>query len=341
MEALVLVVILAVVLLAVVGGLVWARRDKGTAPPPAPATAPAPPAAERSLGERLARTRHAVGDRLSGLFGRGAVDDTFWSELEETLITGDVGVGTATAVVGRIRATRPTETAAAHDALRSELIGLFAGRSRTLSTEGDPALMVVVGVNGTGKTTSIAKLSHRLTGEGKRVVLGAADTFRAGASEQLKTWADRVGADFIGGEPESDPAAVAFRALAHGKDVGADVVIIDTAGRLHSNRNLMEELGKIIRVLTREAGAIDETLLVLDATTGQNAIAQAHTFTDVVGVTGIVLSKLDGTARGGVVVAVEQDLDLPVKLIGVGEGMEDLVNFDPELFVDALLGDNG
>lgn len=341
MEALVLVVILAVVVLAVVGGVVWARRDKTLAPPPSPARAPAPPALEGSLGERLSRTRHAVGDRLAGLFGRGTVDDTFWSELEETLITGDVGVGTATAVVERIRATRPTETTAAHDALRSELIRLFGGRPRALGTEGDPALMVIVGVNGTGKTTSIAKLSHRLTGEGKRVVLGAADTFRAGASEQLKTWADRVGAEFIGGEPESDPAAVAFRALAHGKEVGADVVIIDTAGRLHSNRNLMEELGKIIRVLTREAGAIDETLLVLDATTGQNAIAQAHTFTDAVGVTGIVLSKLDGTARGGVVVAVEQDLDLPVKLIGVGEGMEDLIDFDPEPFVDALLGDNG
>ncbi len=334
-----LIVILAVVLLFVVAGVIWSRRPKEPgAPPPVRSVVPPP---DRSLGDRLSRTRHAVGDRLSGLFGRGTVDEAFWSELEETLITGDVGVATATAVVERVRATRPSETAAAHDALRRELVGLFANRNRALGTDGKPALMVIVGVNGTGKTTSIAKLSHRLTGEGKRVVLGAADTFRAGASEQLKTWADRVGADFVGGEPESDPAAVAFRALAHGKEVGADVVIIDTAGRLHSNRNLMEELGKIIRVLTREAGAIDETLLVLDATIGQNAIAQAHTFTEVVGVTGIVLSKLDGTARGGVVVAVEQDLDLPVKLIGVGEAMEDLVTFEPEVFVDALLGDNG
>ncbi|MBT8194730.1 MAG: signal recognition particle-docking protein FtsY [Acidimicrobiia bacterium] len=339
METIVLVLILAVVLLAVVGGVVLSRRPRDEEPPTGPPTV-APPA-ERSLGERLARTRHAVGDRLSGLFGRDTIDDTFWSELEETLITGDVGVATATSVVERVRATRLTDASAAHDSLRRELIGLFAGRDRTLGTGGNPAVMVIVGVNGTGKTTSIAKLSHRLVGEGKRVVLGAADTFRAGASEQLKTWADRVGADFVGGEAESDPAAVAFRALAHGKEVGADVVIIDTAGRLHSNRNLMEELEKIIRVLTREAGSIDETLLVLDATTGQNAIAQAHTFTDVVGVTGIVLSKLDGTARGGVVVAVEQDLDLPVKLIGVGEGMEDLISFEPELFVDALLGDSG
>jgi len=341
METLVLVVILAVIALAVVGGLVWSRRGREPDARPSAPVSPAKPAPDRSLGDRLARTRHAVGDRLAGLFSRGTLDEAFWSELEETLITGDVGVATATAVVERVRAARPADTASAHDTFRGELVDLFAGRDRGLGTDGTPALMVIVGVNGTGKTTSIAKLSHRLTAEGKRVVLGAADTFRAGASEQLKTWADRVGADFIGGEPESDPAAVAFRALAHGKEVGADVVIIDTAGRLHSNRNLMEELGKIIRVLTREAGSIDETLLVLDATTGQNAIAQAHTFTDVVGVTGIVLSKLDGTARGGVVVAVEQDLDLPVKLIGVGEGMEDLVTFEPEPFVDALLGDNG
>lgn len=339
MELLILGVIVAAVLLAVVGFVVVSRRGgEPSAPPPArPAPAPAP----RVLGDRLARTRHAVGDRLAGLFGRGRVDEDFWSELEETLITGDVGVGTASAVVERVRGSKPADTAAAHDALQSELHRLFGGRNRTLNLGSSPAVLVVVGVNGTGKTTSIAKLAHRFVGEGKRVVLGAADTFRAGATEQLKTWADRVGAEFVGGEPNSDPAAVAFRALERATEAGADVVIIDTAGRLHSNRNLMEELGKIIRVLTREAGAIDETLLVLDATTGQNAIAQAHTFTDVVGVTGIVLSKLDGTARGGVVVAIEQDLDLPVKLIGLGEGMEDLVTFEPASFIDALLGDNG
>jgi fused signal recognition particle receptor len=339
MEVLILGVIVAVVLLAVVGFVVVSRR--GGAPsapaPPRPVAAPTPPA----LGDRLARTRHAVGDRLGNLFGRGRVDEDFWSELEETLITGDVGVGTATAVVERVRSSKPADTAAAHDALQAELVGLFAGRDRSLSTSRHPAVMVIVGVNGTGKTTSIAKLAYRYVGGGKQVVLGAADTFRAGASEQLRTWADRVGAEFVGGEPNSDPAAVAFRALERGTETGADLVIIDTAGRLHSNRNLMQELGKIVRVLTREAGAIDETLLVLDATTGQNAIAQAHTFTDVVGVTGIVLSKLDGTARGGVVVAIEQDLDIPVKLIGLGEGMEDLVSFEPDSFIDALLGDNG
>ena len=334
-----LLVIGAMVLLAVVGFVVISRRpSEWSAPaPPRPGPAPAPPA----LGDRLARTRHAVGDRVAALFSRGRVDADFWSELEETLITGDVGVGTATAVVERLRASQPADAAAAHDGLRAEMAGWFAGRERALNTTGRPAVVVVVGVNGTGKTTSIAKLAHREIGGGKRVVLGAADTFRAGASEQLKTWADRVGADFVGGEANSDPAAVAFRALQRGSQGGADLVIIDTAGRLHSNRNLMEELGKIIRVLAREAGAIDETLLVLDATTGQNAIAQARTFTDAVGVTGIVLSKLDGTARGGVVVAIEQDLDIPVKLVGVGEGMEDLVTFDPGSFIDALLGDTG
>ena len=303
--------------------------------------APAPPEATPELAQRLSRTRRAVGDRLSGLFRRGALDAAFWSDLEETLITGDVGVETATSIVAAVRGSKPSDTTAAHDLLRSEIVGLFSGRGRELATDGRPAVVVVVGVNGTGKTTSIAKIARRFTDEGTSVVLGAADTFRAGASEQLATWSERVGAEFVGGEPESDPAAVAFRALERAREIGADLVIVDTAGRLHSNRNLMEELEKIIRVLSREAGRIDEILLVLDATTGQNAITQAHTFTDAVGVTGIVLSKLDGTARGGVVVAIETDLDLPVKLIGVGEGMRDLIPFRPDEFVAALLGDSG
>ncbi|MGI9647790.1 MAG: signal recognition particle-docking protein FtsY [Acidimicrobiia bacterium] len=329
MELLVVVVVVAVILLVVAAGIM-ARRRRPSILPDAPSAAPPAPAGIRSLG-----------DRLSGLLGRGTVDETFWSELEETLITGDVGVATATSVVAGVRQVRPTDTAGAHDALHESLVGLFAGRDRALHLGSHPAVLVIVGVNGAGKTTSIAKLAHQLVGQGKQVVLGAADTFRAGAAEQLKTWADRVGAEFVGGEPNSDPAAVAYRALERAGEIEADVVIIDTAGRLHSNRNLMDELAKIIRVLVREAGSIDETLLVLDATTGQNAIAQAHTFTDVVGVSGIILSKLDGTARGGVVVAVEQDLDLPVKLIGVGEGMEDLIEFEPEAFVAALLGDSG
>jgi fused signal recognition particle receptor len=321
----------AVILLVVAGGIASRRRRLPTVSRvEKPSAAPPPPAGIRTLG-----------DRLSGLFGRGTLDEEFWSELEETLITGDVGVATTAGVVGGVRDSRPTDTAGAREALQESLVGLFAGRDRALHLESSPAVMVIVGVNGTGKTTSIAKLAHQLVSDGKQVVLGAADTFRAGAAEQLKTWADRVGAEFVGGEANSDPAAVAYRAFERAAEIGADVVIIDTAGRLHSNRNLMEELAKIFRVLTREAGSIDETLLVLDATTGQNAIVQAHTFTDAVGVSGIVLSKLDGTARGGVVVAVEQDLDLPVKLIGVGEGMEDLIEFDPEAFVAALLGAGG
>lgn len=339
MELIVLIVVVAVLLLVVAGVFVI----RGRPPPPSSISSAAPPAPStvRTLGDRLSRTRHGVGDRLAGLFGRGTLDEAFWSELEETLITGDVGVATATDVVAKVRDSRPVDTAAAHDALQQSLTGLFAGRDRRLHLENRPAVMVIVGVNGTGKTTSIAKLAHRLVEDGRQVVLGAADTFRAGAAEQLKTWADRVGAEFVGGEANSDPAAVAYRALERADELDADVVIVDTAGRLHSNRNLMEELAKITRVLSREAGSVDETLLVLDATTGQNAIAQAHTFTDVVGVSGIVLSKLDGTARGGVVVAVEQDLDLPVKLIGVGEAMEDLLVFEPAAFVAALLGDSG
>ncbi|MBT8202650.1 MAG: signal recognition particle-docking protein FtsY [Acidimicrobiia bacterium] len=336
-------VILVVVgiLLAGTAGLLYIQRrptDDLTLPSPTAAPPAGPP---RTLGQRLSKTRHAVGDRITGLLKRGRLDDEFWNDLEETLIAGDVGVATASAVVGRVRDSGPSDTDAAHAALQSELEALFAGRDRSIRSGGDPAVMVVVGVNGTGKTTSIAKLGHRLIQDGSRVVLGAADTFRAGAAEQLETWAGRIGAEFVGGEANSDPAAVAYRALQRGNEIGADVVIIDTAGRLHSNKNLMEELAKIVRVLTREAGEIDETLLVLDATTGQNAIAQAGTFTDVVGVSGIVLTKLDGTARGGVVVAVEQELDIPVKLVGVGEGMEDLLTFEPASFVAALLGDEG
>lgn len=338
MELVLIVVIVAVLLLGVAAATLLRRRTgfddvdaSGAVAPPAPA---APP---RTLADRLARTRDAVGDRLADIFGRGRLDAQFWSELEETLIAADVGVGPATAIVERVRASRPADIEEAKRALRGELLHVLGGRDRTLSGTGNPMVLVVVGVNGTGKTTSIAKLAHRFVGAGERVVLGAADTFRAGAAEQLATWADRVGADIVSGEANSDPAAVAYRTLERAKETGADVVIIDTAGRLHSNRNLMEELEKINRVLTREAD-VDEALLVLDATTGQNAIPQARTFTNAVGVSGIILTKLDGTARGGVVVAIEEELDLPVKLIGVGEGMEDLVGFEPEAFVDALLG---
>jgi len=199
-------------------------------------------------------------------------------------------------------------------------------------------VIVVVGVNGSGKTTTIAKLGALLERAGSSALLGAADTFRAAAAEQLAAWADRLGLDIVSGQPGADPAAVAFDALAAGRARGKGVVIVDTAGRLHSEHNLMEELGKVVRVLQREAGRVDEVLLVLDGTSGQNAISQARVFTEVVGVTGIVITKLDGTARGGIAVAVERELGIPVKFIGVGEAVEDLLSFEAAAFIDALLG---
>ena len=329
----VVVALVLLVLLVVVGAWLLLRSPKARLPE-------ASITRRETLGDRLGRTRQAIGDKVSTLLQReGELDESTWRELEETLITGDLGVETAAQVVAAVRQAKPDGPDAARQALRAELVGLFGDRGRALELQHKPATVVVVGVNGTGKTTSIAKLARQLGVEGNKVVLGAADTFRAGAAEQLQIWASKVGAEFVGGEPNSDPASVAFAAYQRCRESGSDVVIVDTAGRLHSDRNLMEELRKVVRVLSREAGSIDETLLVLDATTGQNAIAQAQTFTEAVGVTGIVLTKLDGTARGGVVAAVERQLGIPVKLIGVGEGMDDLIPFEPGPFVDALLGE--
>ena len=278
-----------------------------------------------------------MGGRLSSVLGRQTLDDTFWVDLEETLIAADVGVATATALTEEVRGRRPVDGAAALQALEEAMVGILAGKDRSLSLTGRPSVVLVVGVNGTGKTTTIAKLARRLTGGGQRVLLAAADTFRAAAAEQLGALADRVGVEVVTGVPGSDPAAVAFEAYRMAADEGYDTVIVDTAGRLHSKANLMEELTKVARVLQREAGDIDEVLLVLDGTTGQNAIAQASTFTDAVGVTGIVMTKLDGSARGGSAIAVEEELDVPVKFIGVGEGLDDLIPFQPEEFVEAVL----
>lgn len=273
------------------------------------------------------------------MFGRGALDQDFWDGMEEALIGADVGVTASTEIVGRVRDRRPEDIEEARRYLEEELKGELAGRQRTLSLDSSkPAVLMVVGVNGSGKTTTIAKLANRLQADGITPLLGAADTFRAAADAQLRTWGERLGLDVVGGQEGADPAAVAFDAYQAARSRGRDVAIIDTAGRLQSKHNLMAELTKIRRVVEREA-QVDEVLLVLDASGGQNGISQAEIFTEAVGVTGIVLTKLDGTARGGVIIAVERNLDLPVKYVGVGEGVDDLLPFDPDDFVEALLAD--
>jgi fused signal recognition particle receptor len=323
--------LLVVVLLVVVAAVIAVVRFRLA---PTNSVTEAPPG---TLKARLARTRSALGGRLSSVFNRNRLDDADWSELEEILLAGDVGVATATAVVEAARSEKPDGGAAALDAVERALIGMLADEERSISLVGEPAVVLVVGVNGTGKTTSIAKLASRMHAQGHRVILAAADTYRAAADRQLRTWADRVGVEVVSGDEGGDPAAVAFNAVRRAGSEGYDVVIVDTAGRLHSKSNLMDELNKVARVLGREAGEVGEVLLVVDGTTGQNAIAQARAFTDTAGVTGIVLTKLDGTARGGIAFAVERELGIPVKFIGVGEGVEDLIPFDPAEFVEALL----
>jgi len=298
--------------------------------------------------ERLGRSRAAITRGLSGLLDRGADDDAAWEELEEALIAADVGVATTTELVERLRTRARAEGAggpALRQLLRAELLDAVASADRSLALDlleerERPGIVLVVGVNGTGKTTTVGKLALALAEEGKQSVLVAADTFRAAATEQLVIWGERVGAQVVRHQQGADPAAVAFDGLASARARGADVVLVDTAGRLHTKANLMEELRKLRRVLEREGGHVSEVLLVLDATTGQNGLAQAREFTGAVGVTGVVLTKLDGTARGGIVVAVQRDLGIPVKLVGLGEGAHDLAPFDPEAFVDALLADD-
>ncbi len=297
---------------------------------------PTTPTVGWALGDRLAKSRDSFGRALRSVFGQGAMGGTFWSDLEDALVSADVGVTGAAEIVGAVRASEPGSVEEARTGLRLELLKAFDSESRLLSLQGDPATVVVVGVNGVGKTTTIAKLAARLIEAGHRPLLGAADTFRAAADTQLQLWAERVGVDVVSGQPGADPASVAFDALQAGKARGKDVVIVDTAGRLQNKSNLMDELGKIVRVLGRD-GHIDEALLVIDATTGQNGLSQAKVFSEVVGLTGVVLTKLDGTAKGGVVIAIERELGIPIKYIGVGEGVDDLVRFDPQEFVDALL----
>jgi fused signal recognition particle receptor len=298
------------------------------------------------LRGRLSRSQSVFGRSLLGLLGAGTLDEDSWTEVEDTLLMADLGAGAAAEITEKLQAAVAAhgiaDAAAARALLRSvliEAVGPDMDRAvRALPHDGHPAVLLVVGVNGTGKTTTTGKLARVLVADGRHVVLGAADTFRAAAADQLATWAERVGATVVRGASGTDPAAVAFDAVKHGIDEGADAVLIDTAGRLHTKTGLMDELGKVKRVAERQA-SVDEVLLVLDATTGQNGLVQARVFSDVVDVTGIVLTKLDGTAKGGIVVAVQRALGVPVKLVGLGEGPDDLAPFEADAFVDALLGD--
>mgnify|MGYP001817736074 FL=1 len=330
-------VVVALVVVGLVAFWLLRARSGGASPTATPTPVAAPPA-PAGLRDRLAKTRRALADRLGGVFNRSGFDVDFWSDIEDSLVAADVGVGAAGRAVEAVRNQNPENPGAVRSLLAGELVAQLADADRHLEVSGSPSVVLVVGVNGSGKTTTIAKLAQQLKTESRPVLLGAADTFRAAAADQLKTWAGRVGVDIVVGESGADPASVAYDSFHAAKARGAGVLIVDTAGRLHSKSNLMDELGKVARVLRREAGDIDEVLLVLDGTTGQNAIEQARVFTEAVGVTGIVLTKLDGTARGGVAIAVEQELEIPVKYIGVGEAVEDLIPFDPESFVDALLG---
>lgn len=300
------------------------------------------------LRERLAKSNSGLGRGLLSLLSRETLDESTWEEIEDTLILADVGVDPTTELVDRLRervkvlGTREPEEV--RGLLREELMNIVdPGMDRELATagtDGDPAVMLVVGVNGAGKTTTVGKIARVLVAEDRSVLLGAADTFRAAAAEQLSTWGGRVGVETVRGEEGADPASVAYSAVERGKADGTDVVLIDTAGRLQNKIGLMDELGKVKRVATRPLGEgheLDEVLLVLDATTGQNGMQQAKVFAEAVNITGIVLTKLDGTAKGGIVVAVQRELGVPVKLIGLGEGADDLAPFTAEGFVDALL----
>ncbi|MFF8729714.1 signal recognition particle-docking protein FtsY [Streptomyces sp. NPDC015171] len=298
------------------------------------------------LRARLSRSQNALGKGLLTLLSREHLDEDTWEEIEDTLLTADVGVQPTQELVDSLRervrvlGTRTPEEL--RGLLREELLKLIGTDvDRTVRTEPEdrkPGIVMVVGVNGTGKTTTTGKLARVLVADGRTVVLGAADTFRAAAADQLQTWGERVGAYTVRGPEAGDPASVAFDAVKEGKEMGVDVVLIDTAGRLHTKTGLMDELGKVKRVVEKHA-PLDEVLLVLDATTGQNGLVQARVFAEVVDITGIVLTKLDGTAKGGIVVAVQRELGVPVKLVGLGEGADDLAPFEPEAFVDALIGD--
>ncbi len=374
MDWLYVIVVIAVVGVLAVAGLLTATRRR--TPPSggtevltrpeqeAPTTEPGPPAeaatatleepeAEKPestasrlvrLRQRLAGSQGTLGRGLLALLSRDRLDEDTWESIEDTLLTADIGVQPTQQVVEHLRTRLRVEggqVADARSVLRDELLELvdptMDRRLQVSGEEGNPGVVLVVGVNGSGKTTTVGKIARILVAEDRSVVLGAADTFRAAAVDQLATWAERVGVEVVRGPEGSDPASVAFEAVKDGIDRGADTVIVDTAGRLQNKAGLMDELGKVKRVIEKQA-PVTEVLLVLDATTGQNGLIQAKVFSEVVDVTGIVLTKLDGSAKGGIVMAVQRDLGVPVKLVGLGEGPDDLAPFDPQAFVDALLG---
>ena len=321
---------------------------------PATASAPAleqptePTTRLARLRDRLAKSNTTLGRGLLTLLSRDALDEETWEEIEDLLIMADIGVDPTTEIVDalreRVRVLGTREPEVLRDLLREELVrAVDPTMDRELNVEpldGSPRVVLVVGVNGAGKTTTVGKIARVLVAQDRSVLLGAADTFRAAAAEQLSTWGARVGVETVRGEEGADPASVAYTAVQRGIDEGTDVVLVDTAGRLQNKKGLMDELGKVKRVAARPLGedrAIDEVLLVLDATTGQNGLQQAKVFSEAVDITGIVLTKLDGTAKGGIVVAVQRALGVPVKLIGLGEGADDLAPFDAHGFVDAIV----
>jgi fused signal recognition particle receptor len=369
METLLVLVVVGVVLLLAAGLVVpRLRRGRPEPPPqaqgaptqvrevdqdevavaepetPAPSVeAPAPASGRLArLRQRLARSQSSLGRGLLSLLSRDSLDDEAWQDIEDVLLLADMGVGPTAELVERLRTQMRVQGHGNPDAirelLRTELLQMLESGDRSLNLDGSPAVVLIVGVNGTGKTTTTGKLARWLIADDKSVVLGAADTFRAAAAEQLSTWGERVGAEVVRGADGADPASVAFAAVAAGRDASADVVVIDTAGRLHTKAGLMDELGKVQRVAGKQA-PIREVLLVLDATTGQNGLVQARVFAESVNVTGVVLTKLDGTAKGGIVVAVQRELGVPVKFVGLGEGPDDLAAFEAAEFVDALLAD--
>jgi fused signal recognition particle receptor len=378
MEYVVVAVILLVVLVAGAVGLVVPRLRRrpqlpptteelpplvGQAPPPVVVEEPeAPvvveePVLERPeptagrlvrLRARLSRSQSVLGRGLLTVLSRDHLEEEDWEEIEDSLITADVGVEATSVIVARlkerVRVLGTRSVAEVREQLAEELTSALEPElDRGLNTaphDGRPAVVLVVGVNGAGKTTTCGKIGRVLIADGRTVLFGAADTFRAAASEQLATWGERVGAETVRGPEGSDPASVAFDAVKRGIDIGVDTVLVDTAGRLQNKVGLMDELGKVKRVVEKH-GPVDETLLILDATTGQNGLEQARVFTEVVEVTGVVLTKLDGTAKGGIVIAVQRKLGIPVKLVGLGEGPDDLAPFEPAAFVEALLGTDG